>query len=397
MTTNDAVEEIFDEVDTNRDGRIDKDELRNWASKPDEVTTFSHESSACDISRDHNTTGWDDRYRSKVGSQSTLGFTTDKVIRTSSADETNRYLATSVDHIYKDLNPKIIRRAATDRPVTYEQRVLVRYLQPPPLPPPEPLIIKEVRPEQPPPPPPLVIHEQSTHVSQAPPLILRERPPIPPPRCSSETSIRYLPPLPAPPRSVVIERYPAPPAKPRDIVIERWLPYGAQSERRTIVQPAPPPIEYPKPSYTIVAYDNVQIRIVRKLEKLGVTQENPEAYVARYGNSLLDSATLVQEARNAGVVEDISTPLSSSSTITHRRVNTVGFDHSNEIINQDYSSSAGTTYEGHHRVTGGETIALGSRTYSSSSGSHLLGHSTSSGNITEIQGGYRVGDAAYRY
>ncbi|CAF4354833.1 unnamed protein product, partial [Rotaria magnacalcarata] len=58
-------------------------------------------------------------------------------------------------------------------------------------------------------------HEQSTHVSQAPPLILRERPPIPPPRCSSETSIRYLPPLPAPPRSVVIERYPAPPAKPR--------------------------------------------------------------------------------------------------------------------------------------------------------------------------------------
>ncbi|CAF4421743.1 unnamed protein product, partial [Rotaria magnacalcarata] len=122
-----------------------------------------------------------------------------------------------------------------------------------------------------------------------------------------------------------------------------------------------------------------------------------EAYVARYGNSLLDSATLVQEARNAGVVEDISTPLSSSSTITHRRVNTVGFDHSNEIINQDYSSSAGTTYEGHHRVTGGETIALGSRTYSSSSGSHLLGHSTSSGNITEIQGGYRVGDAAYRY
>ncbi|CAF1324989.1 unnamed protein product [Rotaria magnacalcarata] len=414
MTTNDAVEEIFDEVDTNRDGRIDKDELRNWASKPDEVTTFSHESSACDISRDHNTTGWDDRYRSKVGSQSTLEFTTDKVnsydttitsrnfisekvIRTSSADETNRYLATSVDHIYKDLNPKIIRRAATDRPVTYEQRVLVRYLQPPPLPPPEPLIIKEVRPEQPPPPPPLVIHEQSTHVSQAPPLILRERPPIPPPRCSSETSIRYLPPLPAPPRSVVIERYPAPPAKPRDIVIERWLPYGAQSERRTIVQPAPPPIEYPKPSYTIVAYDNVQIRIVRKLEKLGVTQENPEAYVARYGNSLLDSATLVQEARNAGVVEDISTPLSSSSTITHRRVNTVGFDHSNEIINQDYSSSAGTTYEGHHRVTGGETIALGSRTYSSSSGSHLLGHSTSSGNITEIQGGYRVGDAAYRY
>lgn len=410
MTTNDAVEEIFDEVDTNRDGRIDKDELRKWASKPEEVTTFSHDSSSCEIDRGHGSTVWDDRYRSKVGSQSTLDFVVDrpssydttitsrnfvneKVIRTSSTDETNRYLATSIDHIYKDLNPKIIRRAATDRPVTYEQRVLVRYLQPPPLPPPEPLIIKEVRPEQPPPPPPLIIHERATNISQEPPLILRERPPVVH-GSASETTIRYLPAIPVPPRSVVVERFPPPPAKKGDIIIERWLPYGPQPERPTIVQRAPANIEYQQPSITIHAYDNVQLRIVRKVEQLGVTQEDPEAYVARYGRTLLDSTTLVHEARNAGVVEDISAPIGSSSIITHRRGNTVDFDHSHEIINQDFSSSAGTTYEGSHRITGGETVALGNRTFSSSSG---FGHSTSGGTVTEIQGGYRVGDAAYRY
>ena len=38
---------------------------------------------------------------------------------------------------------------------------------------------------------------------------------------------------------------------------------------------------------------------------LGVTPENPQAYATRYGASLLDAATLVQQARAAGVIEDI--------------------------------------------------------------------------------------------
>jgi hypothetical protein len=38
---------------------------------------------------------------------------------------------------------------------------------------------------------------------------------------------------------------------------------------------------------------------------LGVTQENPQIYVQRYGAQLLDAQTLLQQARAAGVVEDI--------------------------------------------------------------------------------------------
>ena len=90
-----------------------------------------------------------------------------------------------------------------------------------------------------------------------------------------------------------------------DIIIERWLPYGPPPERRKIVQSAPPPARYSEPSHTIVVYDSVQTHVVRKLERLGVTEENPDAYVARYGSSLLNSASLVQQARDAGVIEDI--------------------------------------------------------------------------------------------
>ncbi|CAF4436592.1 unnamed protein product, partial [Rotaria magnacalcarata] len=58
---------------------------------------------------------------------------------------------------FNDPNPQIIRRAAVGGAVTYQQKILVRFLQPPPVPPPGPLIIKEVRPPQPPPPAPLVV------------------------------------------------------------------------------------------------------------------------------------------------------------------------------------------------------------------------------------------------
>jgi len=45
--------------------------------------------------------------------------------------------------------------------------------------------------------------------------------------------------------------------------------------------------------------------VVRQFQRLGVTPESPQAYIQRYGASLLDAQTLVQHARAAGVVEDI--------------------------------------------------------------------------------------------
>jgi len=90
-----------------------------------------------------------------------------------------------------------------------------------------------------------------------------------------------------------------------DIIIERWVPYGAQAKRRTVVQRAAAAQQYAQPRNVIIQYEAAQVRIVRQFQRLGVTQENPAAYVQRYGASLLDASTLVQQARSAGVVEDI--------------------------------------------------------------------------------------------
>ncbi len=180
-----------------------------------------------------------------------------------------------------------------------------------------------MRPPQPPPPPPLRIKQQAPPLPQPPPLILREKPPQPPASVASQTVIRKLAALPVPPRSVIIERIPAAPPRPResipiclfdhfrlisfigDIIIERWIPYGAAAKRKTVVQRAEAAKEYAKPRNIIIQYDPIQVRIVRQFQRLGVTQENPQLYIQRYGAQLLDAQNLLQQARAAGVVEDI--------------------------------------------------------------------------------------------
>jgi hypothetical protein len=90
-----------------------------------------------------------------------------------------------------------------------------------------------------------------------------------------------------------------------DIIIERWVPYGPPPKRRTIVQRAAAAVQYPRPRNIIVVYDSVQARVIRQFQRFAITQEDPRAYTARHGSSLLDSAALVQQARTAGIVEDI--------------------------------------------------------------------------------------------
>lgn len=83
------------------------------------------------------------------------------------------------------------------------------------------------------------------------------------------------------------------------------MPYSSITKRKTIVQRADPPKPYPSPRNIIIQYEPPQVRVVRQFERLGVTPENPQAYIQRYGASLIDSETLLQQARAAGVIEDI--------------------------------------------------------------------------------------------
>jgi hypothetical protein len=71
------------------------------------------------------------------------------------------------------------------------------------------------------------------------------------------------------------------------------------------VQRAEAAIAYPRPRNMIIQYEAPQVRVIRQFQRLGVTPGNPQEYIQRYGATLFDAQTLVQQARAAGVVEDI--------------------------------------------------------------------------------------------
>lgn len=62
------------------------------------------------------------------------GFSSSNFEQQSSAVTTN--YATDAQGLYQDPNPQIIRRPAAGGAQTYTQRVVVRFLQPPPVAPP---------------------------------------------------------------------------------------------------------------------------------------------------------------------------------------------------------------------------------------------------------------------
>jgi hypothetical protein len=90
-----------------------------------------------------------------------------------------------------------------------------------------------------------------------------------------------------------------------DIILERWLPFEAPRSTRTVRIPAPRgPLPNP-PRNLIIQYQPLKVSIVREIQRLGVTQADPQAYIQRYGSSLLNSARFLQLVRAAGVFEDI--------------------------------------------------------------------------------------------
>jgi len=52
-------------------------------------------------------------------------------------------------------------------------------------------------------------------------------------------------------------------------------------------------------------YEPVQSRVVRQIERLGVTPADPRSYVSIYGNSLLDTEQLLAQIRELGITEDL--------------------------------------------------------------------------------------------
>ena len=56
------------------------------------------------------------------------------------------------------------------------------------------------------------------------------------------------------------------------------------------------------------SYEPVHAKIERHFQKHNIVREDPQAYISRFGEQLCESSAVVQQARAAGVLEDLVKP-----------------------------------------------------------------------------------------
>jgi hypothetical protein len=196
MANFDVAKALFSQIDTNKDGRyeliifkkslkkdddifsIDPNEFRNWVVSSggegglnsSSANSSSFQSSTDGLGASSNlalvgsagltgvegASGYQASYSSQTGFDSSDGLavgglansygssssaaaievaqTGGTAFEANSVQQGTQYA--SISGLYNDPNPQIIRRAAIGGAVTYQQKVLVRFLQPPPVPPP---------------------------------------------------------------------------------------------------------------------------------------------------------------------------------------------------------------------------------------------------------------------
>jgi len=219
--------------------------------------------------------------------------------------------------------PVIIRRKSKD--FLLKQQVDIQLLRPPTPPPPGPIIIREVRHKHVGPNKPITVHQKledtgQVHVSKTPsPIVLRERPPLPPRHeYSSKPTIvyRHLPsPSPSPP-TVIFERLRPHVAaviqKPAPILVEKWLPYPPEQKRKIIYECASPINTRDKRQVNeqakqiIVEYDDVNVIVNKDIkQRKDVKRISPNQYVKQYGQSLYSNESLNHILNNASCAAQV--------------------------------------------------------------------------------------------
>ncbi len=148
----DATNELFDEIDANNDGKIDRKEMNQWA-RGEGATSPSTRTVRTDTSTVIQG-GPDPSYRFDTGANTVFDQIDSNRSNTIDRGEFNRFVrdgsvgvdtSTTATYVsryrvdsrgfFVDPNPEIIVRPNPDPPTTYKQKIIIRYLKPPPLPP----------------------------------------------------------------------------------------------------------------------------------------------------------------------------------------------------------------------------------------------------------------------
>lgn len=226
--------------------------------------------------------------------------------------------------------PVLIRRKNKD--LLFKQQVDIQLLRPPTPPAPAPIIIREIRHKPSPNNRPLTIHQKlettgQLHISKTPsPIVIRERPPIPPKHdfASKPTIIyRHLPTPPPSPPTVIVERLrphvAAVVQKPRPILVEKWLPYPPEQKRKIIYERASPiPMQNKRQANDqgkriIVEYDQVNVIVDKDIkQRKEIRRVSPNRYVRQYGDSLFSNESLNQLLNNQSNTAQVGIHISNA-------------------------------------------------------------------------------------
>ena len=133
---------------------INSNHLRNWILNAEGLTSLSNQSSTSEptfkddaidrnIGNGYRASTFRHVFKANAGKDAPYGSTATLVrfndcskISTNNAERRNGYPSQSSNIIYHDSIPRYIHQAATEGPITYQQKVSVLFFQPPPVPPP---------------------------------------------------------------------------------------------------------------------------------------------------------------------------------------------------------------------------------------------------------------------
>ena len=193
-----------------------------------------------------------------------------------------------------DSNPTVIRKKAEGR-INLVQNVSLKFLKPPMPEQPGDIMITQEPDVQAPPAPPLVIRQKPDEPINPQPVVVRERPPVPPQPIGPKHITIPGKVLPPPARQVITERLAPQPAKPQDIIIERWLGYARRS-RNVVFQPAAPIHVAQGEKNVLIEWEAPDVDMRQEFKFLGVQEADPRSYAATHGATLVDASRLPREA-----------------------------------------------------------------------------------------------------
>ena len=86
---------------------------------------------------------------------------------------------------------------------------------------------------------------------------------------------------------MIIKRIPPLPAKPRPVIIEKWLPYKTPAERPVVYERAEQREQNLSPQRNVILqYEPARVRIEQEIQNAGYFRVDPAIYQAQFGSEL---------------------------------------------------------------------------------------------------------------